>query len=167
VPSLCRDSIGVEEGLDEGLRRLDCALRDVTGLVDGVSDLTAGAFDRLFRLFAETLCLFLEIVGCIFEVVACVLDAFTELSARSDAGLRSVEESDCSSCGDADAESEPVIFCAHFDVTSCLIWLLFPLDSRGLRLVGYSIRFPVNAFLHEKPARWSGLPVPLPAGICV
>jgi hypothetical protein len=41
--------------------------------------------------------------------------------------LRSVEESDCGSGGDADAEGEPVIFCTHVYSTSCLIWLLFPL----------------------------------------
>jgi hypothetical protein len=116
----------VEEGLDERLGALDGALHDVACPVDRVSEGAASAFDGLIRLFAETLCLLLEVVGCIFEIVACVLDALTELFSRFDAGLWSVEESDCSSCRDADAESEPVIFCAHFDVTSCLIWLLFP-----------------------------------------
>jgi hypothetical protein len=33
--------------------------------------------------------------------------------------LRSVKKSDCSSCGDSDSKSKPVIFCAHYDFTSC------------------------------------------------
>ena len=106
----------MEEELDERLGAFDGALHDVACPVDRVSEGAASAFDGLICLFAETLCLLLEVVGCIFEIVACVLDTLAELSSRLDASLRSVEESDCSSCGDADAESEPVIFCAHFDV---------------------------------------------------
>src|SRR6266851_7441240 len=153
-------------GLDERLGGLDGVLHDVAGLVDGALNLAACPFERLFRLFAETLCLLLEIVGCIFEVVACVLDALAELSACSDTGLRSVKESDCGSCGDADAESEPVIFCTHFDVTSCLIWLLFPLRFLWIA-IGW-LFYTVSGcmyFLDEGPSRLPGRPVPLPAGI--
>src|SRR5437868_8682675 len=105
--------------LDERLRRFHCTLDDIASFVDSVSDLTARAFDRLLSLLAETLCLLFEVVGCIFEVVACVLDALAELFAGFDAGLRSVKKSDCSSCSDSDSKSEPVTFCAHYDVTSC------------------------------------------------
>src|ERR1700744_1232671 len=125
--------------LDERLGGFDRALDDVASLVDGILDMATSALDGLFGLFAKVLCLFLEVVGGVFEIVACVFDSLAELLAGFDPGLGSVEKSDGRSCGDADAEGEPVVFCAHFDSTSCLNFLiLFPtsLDSGPLRLVG-------------------------------
>src|ERR1700722_18468102 len=94
--------------LDKGLGRFDCALHSIGGLFESALHWPARAFDRLFRLFTETLCLLLEIVCGVFEVVACVLDSLTELLARPDSCLWSVEESDRGSRSDADAEREPV-----------------------------------------------------------
>ncbi len=102
---------------------LQCALDDVAGLVDHIFDVAASLLDSLFGFLAETLGLLLEVVGGVFEVVACVLDSLAELLARFGAGLWSVKESDGGSCGDADSEGEPVVFCDSFDFTSCFLWL--------------------------------------------
>src|ERR1700722_262048 len=99
--------------LDQRLRGLDGTVYGVASLVDGVIHLAFAALDCLLCLVAETLSLSFEVVACVLEIIACVLRCPAELLARLDSCLRSVEESDCGSCADADAEGEPVVLCTH------------------------------------------------------
>jgi hypothetical protein len=99
--------------LNEGLCGLDCALDDVSGFVNRVINLTFCAFDCLLGFVTEALRLSLQIVSGIFKVITSVFSSLAKLLAGLGAGLWSVEESDCGSCADANAEGEPIILCTH------------------------------------------------------
>jgi hypothetical protein len=101
------------KGLDKGLCGLYGAVDDIARLIDGIVHLPLRSFDCLLRFFAETLCLRFQVVSRIFKIISSFLYPSAKLFSSSDPGLRSVEKGDGGTCADADAESEPIILCAH------------------------------------------------------
>jgi hypothetical protein len=102
-----------KSALDERLSRFDRAVDGVARFIYGGVDLAFRTLDGILCLFAEALCLGFEVVACIFEIVSGVLNSPAELFARFDPSLRSIKQ--CNRCSGAytDAESKPVMSCAH------------------------------------------------------